>query len=404
MKKATLAAIALILAAAAAFSQTAGPDPWPFWRGPNKNGVVSDTAWNPKAVAKASVLWKLSVGTGYASACVAGGYVYTSGMKTRATETVYCLDPKTGAVVWTFDHPSGSVEYPGSRGTPVYENGRLYFMSLQGYAYCLDAKTGKSIWDTDIAGKIGANNPTWGFSSSALIDGNLVYFNVGKAGTALDKATGKIVWKSAEDAAGYATPVAFTLNGTRLLAIFGSRTLTVVEALTGKAVASVDWVTSYDVNAGDPVVVGNTIFIGSDYGKGSALFTLADGKLTRVWKAQMVLPHYNSAVYLDGFYYVGSGTVGSGFGTVCCLDAKTGKVAWAESMGIASLMAAGGNLVITTETGDLVVAKASSEGYTEISRATGVVPRLCWTAPVVAGGRVYLRSDGGTFLCMDVSK
>jgi outer membrane protein assembly factor BamB len=401
-------AAALCLIGRAASAQSANLDPsapsWLTWRGPDRNGVIADAAWNPKAVANPKVVWKAKVGAGYSSVCIVGGYVFTAGMKDFSTEAVVCLDGKNGAVVWTFSHPSAYVEYQGSRAVPVYSDGRLYIMSLTGHAYCLDAKTGKKIWDTDIAGKTGARRPQWAFSSSALLEGDLAIFNVCKAGVALDKASGKIVWKSAPDASGYATPVAFDYDGARYLAILGSRTLSIVEAQTGKELTSVPWVTDYDVNVGDPVVVGNTIFVGTDYGTGCALLRLESGKLSKVWQNSSVLPHFCSAVYLDGYYYTNSGFAGGGFGTFFCLDGKTGKATWSQDLGVGSLIAAGDNLVISTETGDLIIAKASAKGYSEVARASRVVSRLCWTAPVLVGGRIYLRSSSGDLACLDVSK
>ena len=60
--------------------------------------------------------------------------------------------------------------------------------------YCLDAATGAVIWTNNPAAELGAALPTWGYAGSALVQGNLVIFNVGYSGVALDKASGKNVW------------------------------------------------------------------------------------------------------------------------------------------------------------------------------------------------------------------
>jgi outer membrane protein assembly factor BamB len=410
MRKSGLVPLAALIVAFGIplFAETADLDPsapaWPKWRGPNGNGWIEEPSWNPASIQTPKILWKARVGKGYTSVCAVGGYVFTAGKPTTEQETLVCLDGKSGAAVWSFSYDSGNVEYPGSRGTPVYNGDKLYMLSVSGHAYCLEARTGKKLWDTDIAGITGAETPRWAFSSSALIEGNLAVFNVCKSGVALDKETGKIAWKSATTAAGYATPVPFDFKGTRYLAVLGSKTLTVVEALTGKEFAGVPWVTDYDCNVGDPVVVSDTLFVGTDYEKGCALFRIGDRSLTKLWENKAVLPHFSSAVYRDGFFYCNSGFAGRGWGQFCCLDAKNGTIAWKQTLTPGSLLGVGSKLLLTTETGSLIVAQMSSTKFEQIARADNVVPRLCWTAPVLVGGRIYLRSDKGDLICLDVSK
>jgi outer membrane protein assembly factor BamB len=376
---------------------------WPRWRGPDGTGNVAETAWNPKSIESSKPLWKVSVGLGYSSVCVVGGYVYTAGTKDFKEELLVCLNGKSGAEVWSAKYPTAYVAYPGSRSTPVFENGRLYIMNMLGHAYCFDALTGKKLWDIDIAKKTGAQSPTWAFSSSALIEGNLLIFNICASGVALDKATGKIVWKSAPTASGYDTPVPFDFKGKRCLAVLGSRQFFVVEAATGKELAKTDWATAYDVNVGDPVVVGDTIFLGSNYGTGCALFRLTDGGLKKLWENKSVLSHFSSAVYQDGYYYCNSGFAGEGVGSFFCLDARNGKVMWENPLGVGSLLGVGKRLLLTTEKGDLIVAEADPKRFTMVAQAAKAIPRLCWTAPVMVGGRIYLRSDKGDLVCLDVS-
>jgi hypothetical protein len=58
-----------------------------------------------------------------------------------------------------------------------------------------------------------AEIPEWGFSGSALIHGANLILNIGQNGAAFEKATGKLVWKSEADTAGYSTPHLITVNG-----------------------------------------------------------------------------------------------------------------------------------------------------------------------------------------------
>jgi outer membrane protein assembly factor BamB len=407
MTKRAIAAAVFCLFCISAFSQTANPDPsapsWTRWRGPNGNGVVEDTGWDPGAVNTPRVVWKTNVGQGYSSVCVIGGFLYTAGMRREGWDSLLCLDVKTGAEVWSFPCSSTRVEYPGSRATPVFDNGKLYLMSVSGRAYCVDARTGAKIWETDIAGKTRAARPTSGFASSALIEGNLAVFNICASGVALDKETGSVAWKSGTTAPGYATPVAFNDKGARRLAMLGSKQLAIVEAATGLQVASTPWVTDSDVNVGDPVIIGDTVFLGTNYGHGTALFKMEEAGLTPVWSDRRVDPHFASAVYVDGWLYGNTGFAGEGNGGIFCMNAKYGYITWYEPLGVGSLIAVGSRLLIATETGSLIVAEARSERFSQIARAEKIIPRLCWTAPVLVGGRIFLRNDKGDLVCLDVS-
>ena len=64
---------------------------------------------------------------------------------------------------------------------------------------------------------------------------------------------------------------------------------------------------------------------------------------------------------------------------------------------------AGDRLIVLNEEGSLFVVKASSQGYRELARAEGVLPGICWTAPTLSQGRLYLRNDKGSVRCLDLN-
>jgi outer membrane protein assembly factor BamB len=75
---------------------------------------------------------------------------------------------------------------------------------------------------------------------------------------------------------------------------------------------------------------------------------------------------------------------------------------WEEkSIGFGALMAADGKLIVQTDKGELVVAKATPESFDEISRAQ-VLSGRCWMTPVLAKGRLYVRNSAGLVKCLDV--
>jgi outer membrane protein assembly factor BamB len=96
------------------------------------------------------------------------------------------------------------------------------------------------------------------------------------------------------------------------------------------------------------------------------------------------------------------GQVGGG-GQISCLDVKTGEVKWTQKgLGTGSLMLADGKLIVLGESGDLVIADASPDGYKELAKAK-VLTDTCWTMPVLSGGRIYCRNHKGDMVCLDVS-
>ena len=84
------------------------------------------------------------------------------------------------------------------------------------------------------------------------------------------------------------------------------------------------------------------------------------------------------------------------------MDWKTGQIKWSEpKLGFNGLIAAGGKLLVLTETGDLVLAEASPAGYKELGLAH-IIEGRAFTAPVFAGGKVYARNTKGDVVAVDM--
>jgi outer membrane protein assembly factor BamB len=85
-----------------------------------------------------------------------------------------------------------------------------------------------------------------------------------------------------------------------------------------------------------------------------------------------------------------------------CLDFKSGQVKWKQKTGFGGWTAAGDKLIVLTERGVLIVAKADPSRYQEIARVKALQPKgKCWQMPVLANGRIYCRSSGGQLVCID---
>jgi outer membrane protein assembly factor BamB len=342
------------------------------------------------------------VGLGYSGVAVAGDRLYTMG-NVRGQDIVTCLNTRTGGEIWSHAYPARSMQYPGPRATPTIDGDTVYTLSSDGQLLCLSADRGAVLWRRDIAADFGARPPNWGFAGSLVVEGDLLLLNAGPAGMALYKQSGKLAWSSGAGTGGYATPVLYTRNGKRCAAIFGRRAVYGVEVRTGREIWSYPWVTGNDVNAADPLVFDDRVFISSNYGAGSALIDFSGRKPRLLWKNSTMNSHFSSFVLIDGYIYGNDGFAGRRSGVFRCLDAETGREMWSESLGFGSLIAADGKLILLTEYGTLHIAEADPSRYREISRASSILSSSCWTPPVLCDGRIYLRNHRGELVCVDVS-
>ena len=375
---------------------------WTMYRGPDHTGISKETGWFD-ASAGMTVLWEKKIGTGYSSIAIGGGRAFTMGHD-AGKDTVFCFDAKTGKDVWKFSYaakPSVPKEYMGGHkggpyATPTIDGDSVYTMSKHGDIYCLSADKGAVKWNKKIKSKY----PKWGFSGSPLVVGDLLIVNAGAAGTAFNKTTGKLVWSSGAAAPGYSTPVPIQRDGKPHVMLFTAKSVVIVTADKGKKVWSAPWKTKYDVNAADPIVIGENVFIASGYKAGCCLLPMGKDSPDPIWRNKNMQNHMSGSVLLDGYLY------GFNEKQLACVDVKTGATKWTEGgLGKGSLMLADGKLIILSEKGKLVIAPASPDGYKVLS--SGVILKAgtqCWTMPALSDGLIYARNSAGDMVCAKASK
>ena len=372
---------------------------WPRWRGPDANGISSETNWNPRSIMDGDKeLFRANLGSGWSAVSVRGNLLFSMG-NINDQDIVYCLDAKTGEKIWQFSYSCAAGNYPGPRSTPVFDEGRIYSVSREGHLFCLDAASGKVIWKHHLAQEFKASPPTWGIAGSAVIEGDMLLVNAGIHGMAFEKDTGKFLW-GAGGTGGYSTPVLFTHEGERIAVIFGEVRLYGVNAVSGKMLWSYDWETEWHVNAADPLVIGDLIFISSGYKRGSAMLRVAGNTVKPVWVQNEMNTQFSSTIHLDGYLYCIDGNVGGGH--LKCLDVRSGQVQWTRNTGFGSLISAAGRLIVLNEKGTLTILEADPSGYREIAAVSDLLKARCWNAPVLSNGVLYLRNNGGELLALDV--
>lgn len=383
------------------FASTLAPAAdWPIWRGPTHDGISAEKDWQLPSEPK--TLWQAEVGLGFSSFVVSGNRVLTTG-HADGQDTVWCLDAVTGSVLWKHSYPAdlGDKYYEGgTSNTPTFDGDKAYHLSRWGDLFCFEAASGKVLWEKNVQKETEANIPDWGFAGAPLVQGNLLILNVGKAGMAVDKATGKVIWKSEVDSAGYSTPYPITRDGRQLVIVSSADAYSAVQVQDGTPVWSHRWATRYGVNASDPILSGDRLFISTGYNKGCTLLKLTASQPEKIWESKVLKNQFNSSVLLDGYLYGIDGDQNSRC-ALKCVKLEDGSVAWEEkSIGFGSLMAADSRLIILTEKGELVIAKASSTSFDEVRRIQ-VLSGRCWSAPVLANGRLYVRNAPGKVLCLE---
>jgi outer membrane protein assembly factor BamB len=268
----------------------------------------------------------------------------------------------------------------------------------------LEAQTGTPIWEKELPRTYKIAYPDYGFSATPLIEGDWVIVDVGVV-FALDKKDGSVVWRSKEYLAGYGSPIAFDLDGTRMIAVLNAPGLTLLSASDGATLGQREWHTFDNCNTTTPLRVGeNRIFLSTGYNRGCGLFDVSNPKsIQTIYENENMNNHFANSILVEGYLYGFDGQMHKGTVPLKCLKAETGEVVWTtEEVSNGSLIVADGRMIILTENGELVTAEVSPKGYQHLSR-TQVFGKKAWTVPVLANGRIYCRNAKGEVVCVSVA-
>ena len=389
----------------ALLATTAMSADWPQWRGPARTGISDEKVLSQWAGDGPKKLWSAVVGTGFSGIVVSGKHVVTLG-NTDDVDTVTALDATSGKVIWTFTYDADlDPKYfeGGPTSTPTIEGDAVYVLGRQGQLHRLNLADGKAVWSKNIAEETGARQPDWGFTGAPIPVGDLLLLNVGAQGTAVNKTTGKLIWKSAEEpTAGYTTPLPLA-DGS--YSFSNTDAYFAIDAKTGTAKWQHAWPTRYGVNAADPVIVAPTqLLIASGYNKGATLIDISAGpKPKSLWQNRNLRAQMNAPVLVDGLVFGIDGDENSK-PALRCMEAATGKVKWSEpSIGAGTIVGvdAGKHLLILSDKGELHLVTPSAEAF-DSNASAQVMSGKCWTVPTLANGILYARNAAGDLVAFDL--
>jgi len=407
-----------VLLAAGVMASVCTAADWPQFRGPDRDGKSAETGLLKKwPQAGPELVWSVEgLGDGYSSAAIANGLVYTTG-KHGPDGYVFCFD-LDGKLKWKIRYgPEWTKSYPATRTTPTVDDGKLYLFSGLGTVYCLDAKTGAEVWSRDVFGEFDGQFPTWGMSECLLVDGSKVIATPGgrKASVvALNKNTGDVLWACMEltEGSAYCNPLAIEYKGNRMIVTMSRDSVVGINAATGRLL----WRDPLDdyhtdrkrvVNANAPLYFDGCVYTTSGYNNGGAMVQLSADptKIVRKWVDQTLDVHHGGVVLVDGYIY-GANFKSMSRGHWACLDWDDGKVmydtAWQGNKG--STIYADGMLYCYAETaGDVGLAKATPDGFNVVSSFKITAGKgKHWAHPSISDGRLYIR-HGDVMMVYDIS-
>jgi outer membrane protein assembly factor BamB len=364
-------------------------------------GTPANRVSNAALRASPQLIWSTSIGDGdsrkqriTADPVVGGGLVYTLDAAARVSGIA-----PNGVVAWSTDlRPALDSAGDATGGGLAYDAGTLYVSLGFGRMVALDATTGGIRWKQKLEAT-GSGAPT--------VSGDLLYVVAGDdTGWALRTDTGRIEWQvlgtpSISNVLGAPAPAltskfaVFAFGSGDLVATFRRGGLrrwdaSVTARQSGRAAARVSDVT------GSPVISGNTVFAGNHSGRIVAI-RLDTGE--RVWTADRGA--------LGPVWPVG----GSVFGVterseIIRVDANDGEIIWmhklpgfvkakpkkrAEIYAHYGPILAGGHIITASNDGYLRFFAPQDGSVT----AQVAVPDGATTAPVVAGGTLYVVSTKG---------
>ena len=437
--------LACLLAAGLAHGSVGvGADDWPQWRGPDGSGMARGSAplrWSESE----NVLWKVAVpGRGFSTPVTWGDKLFLttavpigdapaaepeeqpeeqpegqpagdSGRRRRRSGSgpqveqeflVLCLDRTTGKELWrksprkATPHEGYHAQYGSfASASPVTDGERVYVSFGSWGLYCYDL-SGELMWERDPGVKMQMSNAFGEGTTPALWGDSLVqvYDHEGDSFiVCLDKQTGKERWRAARDEpSSWATPLILEHAGVVQVVTAGTTAVRSYELATGKLLWHCSGLGANAIPT--PVRNGDTVLLMTGFRnpKLMAIRLGGEGDLTGtdavLWSTTEGTSYTPSPVLCDGRLYC---LMDRGF--LSCFDAATGQGLYAQerlprgSQFKASPVGADGHLYLASESGDVFVVRMGTQ--LELVATNTLADQFFVSSPVVAGGKLYLRSQ-----------
>jgi outer membrane protein assembly factor BamB len=407
---------------------------WAGFLGPTGNGHSPEKGVKSWPSAGAHVRWTAELGDTYAAPAVCRGRVLLFD-RVKDAARCRCLQSETGEELWRFtystDYSDRQAQGDGPRACPVTDGYRVYLYGVDGMLHCLRLEDGKLLWKIDTLSTFGVVQNLFGVASAPILEGERLLLQVGGSPegssdkdfmglessdssiVAFDKKNGRILYQCGHDLASYASPLVATIDQRKMGLMFARAGLLGFDPERGVQLFHQPFRSrSYNsVNASQPVVHGNEVFLTESYETGCELLRVKPDGVEVIWSAEPrerdkgLCCHWNTPVLVDGFLY-GCASRHRGDAELRCVEWSTGKVKWIarpvlgdEPAGRGSLLCVDGHLLYLVEEGWLFLLKANPERYEQVAvwdgrQPPGALKHPCWTGPVLSRGLLYIQGKG----------
>ncbi len=392
--------LGMLLAATAAQAQD-----WPQWRGPARDSSIDGSDW-PSSLDSLERSWSVPLGKGYPGPIVSETRVFVAETHDGDTEIVRALDRLTGTEIWTTSWPGeGSVPFFARkngdwiRSTPAYDGESLFVGGMNEVLVSLDAETGRENWRVDFPQRFGTKVPDFGFASSPLLDGDVLYVQAADSLIKIDKRTGETIWRSLSidasifNSGAFSSPVIAELHGRRQLVVQTRETLYGVALEDGAILWQQEVPHFRGMNILTPTVIGDSVLT-SSYRNQTYLYDVrqeAAGLTTaEAWRYKS--PAYmSSPVVIDGFAYIHLAN-----GRLTCIELASGEARWTtQPMGdYWSMVVQDDKILALADDGTLLLIEADPSEFRLLDK-TAVSEQSTWAHLAVSGDEVFVRALEG---------
>lgn len=389
---------------------------FPQFLGRNRNAITSiglDANWQ---ATPPELTWKQSIGAGWSGFAVQGDAAITLEQR-EEEEWITAYSMIDGSLLWKYAVPGKHSDVAGGTGprsTPTLHQDRVYATLAVSEFVCLDITTGEKLWShslldlADTTQEAFEKEVSWGRAGSPLIWQDLVIVPFGGVGDtaqpliAFDVTTGEEKWRGGEGQISYSSPLVSKVAGIEQLLFVSQDKVAGYLPASGKQLWELEWPgrANGDPSVSPPVPFGDDqLLIGKGYGVGSRLLQVrqeADQWQVEVlWKSTAMKTKFTTAVIKDGFAY------GLSDGILECIDVATGKRKWKKGRyRHGQLLLVDDHLVISAESGELVLVKASPERWEELYRAPFITD-VSWNTLTISGDRLLMR-NADTVACVQL--
>lgn len=365
---------------------------WPGFRGPNRDGVVRgvriSTDWSRTPPVQ---LWRRAIGPGWSSFAVSGDLLFTQEQRGNE-EVVACYRASTGQPVWT--HRDGARFFEsnggaGPRATPTLSQGRVYTFGATGLVNALDAGNGRVMWSHNAAVDTGTDIPSWGFSSSPLVVGDVVIVAAGGQLIAYDLATGRRRWVGPAGAGSYSSPQLVTIDEVAQVLLVRDGSVVSVAPSDGTLLWKYAWSGSTIVQ---PAVTADQGVLIARMDNGTRRIALTRGEggwnVEERWTSNALKPYFNDFVVHKGHAIGFDGRI------LSSIDLTDGSRTWKGGRygnGQLVLLADQDVLLVLSEEGELALVSATADQFKEVARFPALEGKT-WNHPVVVGDILLVRN------------